>query len=271
MYFRHIIVLCTLFSAPIFMPAKANGQDAHIRVNQAGYLGSETKVAVAFSKTPIKGSFEVRELQSGNVVHRGDVRPAVASPWGGDFDHHYELDFTPLTKKGVYKIRLDSLGAVSREFSLGSYPAYHEDLLFFMRQQRCGYNPFLDMVCHQRDGRSFYAPFPDETFVDASGGWHDAGDQLKYLITASNATARMMLAYELQKSKFSDLVDDMGRESRPNGIPDILDEAKWGLDWIHKLHPKADQLFHQVADDRDHRGFKMPDNDNADYGWGPNS
>lgn len=63
----------------------------------------------------------------------------------------------------------------------------------------------------------------------------------------------------------------MGREHRPNSIPDILDEAKWGLDWIYKLHPHADQLIHQVADDRDHRGFKMPDNDNADYGWGPNS
>jgi peptidoglycan/xylan/chitin deacetylase (PgdA/CDA1 family) len=37
------------------------------------------------------------------------------------------------------------------------------------------------------------------------------------------------------------------------------------------LHPAADQLFHQVADDRDHRGFKLPDQDNADYGWGPNS
>ncbi|HVF47778.1 MAG TPA: glycoside hydrolase family 9 protein, partial [Pyrinomonadaceae bacterium] len=94
---------------------------------------------------------------------------------------------------------------------------------------------------------------------------------LKYLITASNATARMMLAYELEKAKFGDFVDEMGRENRPNKIPDILDEAKWGLDWIHKLHPKADQLFHQVADDRDHRGFKMPNNDNADYGWGPNS
>ena len=34
---------------------------------------------------------------------------------------------------------------------------------------------------------------------------------------------------------------------------------------------QPDQLFHQVADDRDHRGFKLPDQDNADYGWGPNS
>jgi hypothetical protein len=60
-------------------------------------------------------------------------------------------------------------------------------------------------------------------------------------------------------------------QSSPNNIPDVLDEAKWGLDWIHKLHPSPSQLFHQVADDRDHLGWKMPDNDPSDYGWGSNS
>ena len=40
----------------------------------------------------------------------------------------------------------------------------------------------------------------------------------------------------------------------PNGIPDLLDEARWGLDWMLKLHPAPDQLYHQVADDRDHTG-----------------
>ena len=110
---------------------------------------------------------------------------------------------------------------------------------------------------------------PDGTVIDVTGGWHDAGDQLKYLITASNATARMLLAYELEKNKFSDKVDGLGAE-RPNGVPDVLDEARWGLDWIFKLHPAPDQLFHQVADDRDHRGFRLPQDNLADYGWGPN-
>ena len=245
-------------------------QTAYIRVNQAGYLPGDTKTAIAFSKEPIAGKFSVREIPTKAVIITGDIRPANNANWDAPFPNHYTLDLTPLTKTGRYLIELPDTATRSQEFSIGPYPGYHEDLLFFMRQQRCGYNPFLDMVCHQMDGRSFNGPMPDETFVDASGGWHDAGDQLKYLITASNATARMLLAYELEKAKFGDFVDDMGRDGA-NGIPDILDEAKWGLDWIHKLHPKADQLFHQVADDRDHRGFKMPNNDNADYGWGANS
>lgn len=244
--------------------------DVNIRVNQAGYLAQDKKVAVVFSRAPLSGTFELRAVGAERLITTGPIVKAAASPiWGGQFQYYYELDFSRVKNVGQFYINVG--GARSAEFSIGEYPTFQEDLLFFMRQQRCGYNPFLDAVCHKRDGRAFYAPFPDETFVDASGGWHDAGDQLKYLITASNATARMILAYELDPTKFVDTTDELGRENRPNGIPDVLDEAHWGLEWIHKLHPAADQLIHQVADDRDHRGFKLPDNDNADYGWGPNS
>lgn len=267
---RYQIVSLLIF---LLLHVSIFAQEAHIRINQAGYLSTDRKVAIAFSKTPLTDeAFLVRD-NSGNTVWSGRVRKVAPPSWGPSFSNYYELDFSAMSVQSVgsHTIHLTKANATSRPFSIGQYPGYHEDLLFFMRQQRCGFNPFLDMACHRRDGRSFYAPFPDETFVDASGGWHDAGDQLKYLITASNATARMLLAYELQKAKFGDFVDDLGRENRPNGVPDILDEARWGLDWIHKLHPKADQLAHQVADDRDHRGFKMPNNDNADYGWGANS
>jgi hypothetical protein len=43
-----------------------------------------------------------------------------------------------------------------------------------------------------------------------------------------------------------------------NNIPDVLDEAKWGLDWLLKMHPKDDWLFNQLGDDRDHRGMRIP-------------
>ena len=263
-----IIAAVTVFV--ITSGGQAFAVDAHIRVNQAGYLAADRKVAILFSRAPLSGRFQVRDAGSKRVVFEHNLSKSAAPPsWGGQFPHYYDLDLSTVRITGRYYIEV--AGIRSAEFPIGDYPTFQEDLLFFMRQQRCGYNPFLDMVCHRRDGRAFYAPFPDGTFVDASGGWHDAGDQLKYLITASNATARMMLAYELERSKFIDNTDALGRGDRPNGIPDVLDEAKWGLEWILKLHPSADELFHQVADDRDHRGFKMPDNDNADYGWGANS
>lgn len=248
----------------------ADPPTAYIRANQLGYLAGDAKVAVAFAKQPITGEFQVIDAANQQAAHTGSLRSATGDPWG-QFKQYYELDFSPLKKPGRYFIQLAD-GTKSREFTIGdtSYGNYQDDLLVFMRQQRCGYNPYLDMVCHQRDGRTAYGPLPAGSFVDASGGWHDAGDQLKYLITSSNATARMLLAYELAPQKFGDRVDELGRPL-PNGIADVLDEAKWGLDWLHKLHPHPTHLYHQVADDRDHTGWKYPDQDNSDYGWGPNS
>jgi endoglucanase len=244
---------------------------AFIRHNLLGYLPEDTKIAIAFSEKPIAAGFEVVEETSGKVAFRGKLKRSEAPGWGR-FGYYYELDFSPVKETGNYFLRLEKREERTPSFRIGpdAFGDSHEDLLAFMRQQRCGYNPFLDMVCHQRDGRSFYGPMSDSTYVDLSGGWHDAGDQLKYLITSSNATARMIHAFEMEPGKFADLTNHLGQDT-PNGIPDVLDEARWGLDWIHKMHPAPDQLFHQVADDRDHRGWKWPDQDPSDYGWGPNS
>ena len=244
-------------------------EQTYIRVNLVGYLEDDSKVAIAFSRAPINGDFEVVDAESGEVVIEGGTIASDAPGWGA-FEHYVQMDFSDLDQPGRYFLRID--GARSDEFGIGreAYGAAHEDLLAFMRQQRCGYNPFLDMYCHQKDARTFYGPMPDSTLIDATGGWHDAGDQLKYLITGSNATARMMLAYELAGDRFGDSFDALGR-SGPNGLPDVLDEARWGLDWMHRLHPEPGQLFHQVADDRDHIGWKWPDRDSSDYGWGPMS
>ena len=53
-------------------------------------------------------------------------------------------------------------------------------------------------------------------------------------------------------------------EPGKNGIPDILDEAKWGLDWLVKMNPDSGQMYNQIADDRDHVGFRLPNEDSAE-------
>ncbi|HVF47366.1 MAG TPA: cellulase N-terminal Ig-like domain-containing protein, partial [Pyrinomonadaceae bacterium] len=155
-------------AAILFCNFLAFGHTTFIRVNQAGYLPDEKKTAIAFSRAPVADEYFLVRDSMGNVVWTGRVKAITAPAWGPAFPHYYELDFSGMSAEGsgTHTLQLVKAGVVSREFNIGPYPRYHEDLLHFMRQQRCGYNPFLDMVCHQRDGRSFYGPIPDETFVD---------------------------------------------------------------------------------------------------------
>jgi endoglucanase len=265
---KSIIRLISIFMC-LSLPIFASGQ-AYIRINQVGYLPGESKLATVFSDKKVQAKFSLVDAGNQQEVFNGRLT-RVDAGWG-NFDYYYLADFSGFTTPGSYQLKINTTADTSYHFTIGedAYTGYTEDLLGFMRQQRCGYNPFFDEVCHQHDGRTMYGNLPDSTYVDASGGWHDAGDQLKYLITSSFATGFMLLSYELEPGKFDDLTDDLGRTG-PNGVPDILDEARWGLDWIHKLYAYPEVLIHQVADDRDHRGWKWPWQDPSDYGWGSNS
>lgn len=254
--------------------AGADSARVYLRVNQLGYLPNDAKIAIAFSHQPQPGlAFEIIDTQTGNTVWGPRSVESSAGPYGA-FDYHYRLDFSSFQKNGIYQIKLTQSGKYSRTFAIGPdvYEGIHDKVLKYLRKQQCGYNPFLDQVCHQRDGRTAYGPMPDSTFIDVSGGWHDAADYLRYMITSSNTVGRLLFTYREidDKSIFDDRYNDLG-QPRANGIPDILDEAKWGLDWMLKMHPAPEQLFHQVADDRDHIGFKLPYPDSSNYGWGPNS
>jgi hypothetical protein len=231
---------------------------------------------VVFGSQSLPADFRVLNADSGAPIFKGKVE-LLAGAWG-QFDHHGLLDFTALTVEGHYVLEVGSTR--SRPFVIAAR-VYHEisnHLLEFMRQQRCGYNPFVDAVCHSFDGRTAFGPEPPGTYLNASGGWHDAGDQLKYLLTSSNATAQMLLAYQIVESRrptdwrpyFKDEFNSLGQPG-PNGEVDVLDEARWGLEWMLRLHPKPDHLYHQIADDRDHKGFRLPQNETVDYGWGPGS
>jgi len=254
-------------------------EEIFIRANQAGYRPQDAKVAIAFAKSALPDSFSVVGADSEMVVFEAKAKPVPGATWG-QFDNHVELDFSPLKAPGRYVLRVG--GSKSLPFTLGAgvYGELPGQLLEFMREQRCGYNPWLDAVCHPFVGRTAYGPLTNGTYVDARGGWHDAADLLKYLLTSGNATAQMLLAYELGRPKAkgrgakpevspldADRYNALG-QPHPNGIPDLLDEARWGLDWMLKLHPAPDQLYHQVADDRDHTGRRLPQNETADYGWG---
>ncbi len=261
--------LCLLLAGSKLPAADIPQNAVYIRINQLGYLPQDSKVAIIFSNTALKRKILLINKKTGHPVISFALQKISGKSWG-NFAHYYQFDFSGVREEGTYFIRSGEDTSYHFLIDRHAYSKIPDRLLEYMRQQQCGYNPFWDQVCHPLDGRVMYAPIPDSTFIDVSGGWHDAGDDLKYLLTGSYATAVMLLAYELQPGIFADSHDEWGH-SWSNGTPDLLDEAGWGLNWMHKLHPHPEQLYHQVGDDRDHVGWKYPFRDSSDYGWGKSS
>lgn len=237
-----------------------------IRINQLGYLPESTKVAVFLSEgESLPTSFSLVDAFTGMeacTFHRIKQTGPL-----GNMKATCRLDFSDYQVPGTYYLKAGT--AVSPRFPIqpNVYNGTADFLLNYMRQQRCGYNPFVEDSCHVHDGYIVYHPTKTGQPLDVRGGWHDAGDYLQYTTTSANATYQMMFAYQQNPEAFADEYDAKGRKEA-NGIPDIVDEIRWGLEWLDRMNPEPGELYNQIADDRDHAGMRLPNHDNIDYGYG---
>lgn len=252
------LLICTV-SGVILSSKTTAEQTSWIRINQLGYKPGGIKVAVWCGKTemPVK-NFLLIDSASGRQSFKGDAGRDFGSY--GPFTHTFRLNFSRFKKPGTYYLSV--AGVRSPYFKIGTdvYKGTADFCLRYMRQQRSGFNPFLKDSCHTHDGYTLYGPMPDSTHVDVVGGWHDATDYLQYSTTSANATYHLLMAWRDFPAVFSDEKESNGLDGR-NGIADVLDEARWGLDWLLKMHPRPDWMFNQIADDRDHMGMRLPKQD----------
>lgn len=258
---KHIIILILLVT---IISIQSQDQNSWIRVNQLGYLPKSIKIAVFISKEKAspKG-FIIKDALTEKILYNSDKIEPYGANW--NFNTTARLDFSGFSTPGLYFIECENIKSPVFKIEDEVYNGTADFLLNYMRQQRCGYNPYLKDSCHTHDGYIIYHPTLDSTFINVVGGWHDASDYLQYVTTSANATYQMMFAYLKNPESFGDKYDANGNASS-NGIPDILDEAKWGIDWLMKMNPEKDFMFNQIADDRDHLGFRLPTDDTTSYG-----
>ena len=267
---RRFILLFTsisLISLFLFFK-KQEGETSWIRINLLGYKPASSKVAVWCSKeSKAVQTFQVIDATTKKIAFSG----TAGKPFGayGPFTQTYRLNFSSFKKQGSYYLQVS--GIKSPVFKIGEevYKGSADFCLRYMRQQRTGFNPFLKDSCHMHDGYVLYgekAGIKDSTHIDVVGGWHDASDYLQYSTTSANATYHLLMAYRDFPNVFSDEKLANGLDGK-NGMTDVFDEAKWGLDWLMKMHPQDDWMFNQIADDRDHQGMRIPKEDSF-YGKG---
>jgi len=235
-----LILTSCVIGARLAATARAGPQDAGredaaagiwIRVNQIGYLPGDPKIAILSSDAPLEGAFKVGDFSA-------DIGPDQGR-WG-PFRCNYRLDFTSLRTPGTYCVKFGQV--TSSAFAIGGdvYRDVPAKLLGFMRLQRCGDNPVTGRKCHQQDGIDSVTG----QRVDLVGGWHDAADRIKHVITTSYCVAGLFLA-------------------------GATEEARYGAAFLRKVHPRPDTIYVQIGDDRDHRPpDRLWHEDESDYGWG---
>lgn len=261
LFFLFVVVLAFSF-------AKKEEPIAWIRINQLGYKPGGIKVAVWCSKeNAVLQKFELVDSATGKTVYAS--KPSKAFGNYGPFKQTYRLSFSAFKKTGKYYLKTGNTKSPVFAISDDVYKGAADFCLRYMRQQRSGFNPYLKDSCHTQDGYTLYgieAGLPDSTHIDVSGGWHDASDYLQYSTTSANATYHLLMAYRDFPGVFTDEYLANGLTGT-NNLPDIVDEAKWGIDWLLKMFPQKDQMFNQLGDDRDHISMRIPKMD-SQYGKG---
>lgn len=203
-----------------------------IRVNQVGYLPGDPKIAVLSSDRPLSGAFSVGDF-------RGDIGPDLGA-WG-PFRHNYRLDFTAFGTPGRYRVRFGGVDSLAFKIGDDAYQGVTEKLMDFIRLQRCGDNPVTGEKCHQQDAI-------DTTTgrrIDLVGGWHDAADRIKHMITTTYGVAALQLAQEEAEARYG---GELVKKIHPDeNTIYIYDDLEWAATELYLLTRKPACLEQAVA------------------------
>jgi len=256
-----ILLLCLLpaggaWAAPV---------SAAIKTDHFGYRTSDSKLA--FFTTDPGAVVQVLRAADGSVAYAvpsggiKDMGTDASSPLISG-DHVWWVDFSALTAPGTYTVYSPALNGQSYSFQVSDaiYQAPLAAALKSLYYARCGTpkaaafgGVWNDTACHAADlaltcvcavSDDYPALDADYGALDLSGGWHDAGDYEKKIGFGSSCGTQesgdsgdalwyLLSAYELNPGLFSGLALNLPETG--NGLPDILNQAKWELDWYLKM------------------------------------
>ena len=217
-----------------------------VKVNQIGYKPDDVKSVLVTS--PDDEKFKVVNVSTNETVYIGTYSAAAFDPAMGTSVRIG--DFSEVTAPGSYLI-ISSPSGASYEFDIGDglYDDIYKDVVLMLYNQRCGTKleasvsgDFAHDACHTQEA-TVYGDTSGKTY-DVSGGWHDAGDYGRYVVPGAKTVEELFLAYE----DFDYTADDIGIPESGNGVPDLLDEARYELEWMLKMQDEATGgVYHKVT------------------------
>ena len=249
-----------LLTVIVFLPLTFS-KPGNIFVNQVGYLPNLVKYVYA---TQQADSFFVIEKSSGTIFYRSNLVFLTSNDPGTGLTI-YKGDFSAFSRPGLYFIKTDK-GDISFDFTISD--SVFKDVTYKSLKgfyyQRCGMallpqyaGVYARAACHLNDGY-FHSTTGKTGSLETTGGWHDAGDYGKYVVNAGITVGTLLMAYEYFPSRFN--FDNLNIPESGNSIPDILDEARYELNWLLKMQDASGGIYFKETR-QTFEPFEMPSQD----------
>ncbi len=223
-----------------------------IRMNQTGFEADAAQSATIVTPADRPLSWRVNS-SDGQQVRRGATMVFGHSPASGD--HVHTLTIAPPLEAGEgYTLIIDNQTTQRFDVRSAPYGDIAERALGYFYLNRAGapieaaYAPgpqWSRAAGHPHERATCFA---DEDLtglqwsgcdyvLDVTGGWYDAGDHGKYVVNGGISAWMLQNAAERMRQRGGADVNGWGdgRAKMPeagNGIPDILDEARWQVEFL---------------------------------------
>ncbi|MEU8661546.1 glycoside hydrolase family 9 protein [Actinoplanes philippinensis] len=221
-----------------------------VAVNQVGYLSSGPKRATLVTDAVRPLTWRLAGADGG-IVADGRTEPRGTDVSSGQNVHI--IDFGAHRRAGD-GFTLTADGATSHPFTIGAglYRPLLTDALKFFYCQRSGIEIREDLrpgcgrpAGHLTDSDVPCAPDAGDYRLDVRGGWYDAGDQGKYVVNGGIAVWQLLHAFEHRRG-LDDLALDLPESG--NGVPDLLNEVRWELDFLLRMQAPNGMVHHKMHD-----------------------
>lgn len=217
-----------------------------VQANQIGYRPNDRKYFVSVIPA---AHFTVVDDATGEVAFAGLLIDQGHDP---DVDRHVlRGDFTGLTEPGTYRIVLSSFEE-STPFTISddvySEPLWLATRYLYLQRSGIAINDAEISGITLEAGHTQPAQLWGDTSgatLDVTGGWYDAGDYGRFIPTATFAVNQLLYAYSANPGYFGD--GTLNIPESGNGVPDLLDEIRWELDWLLKMQREDGAVYHKVT------------------------
>lgn len=217
-------------------------ESPHIKINQTGFLPDAQKYALVSFYPELYNisdgdTFTVCDAETGTAAYSGRLELLSEFDQRDSGEKVLRADFSDFGAAGSYYIKVNGLDD-SVHFSISAFAYDHaltaaQRYFYYQRQgialkeQYAGEFARGDLGID--DSAVSFASDPTRT-ISSQKGWFDAGDSGKYVNTGAAAVSALLWAYAMYPECFPD--NALKIPESGNGIPDLLDETRWELEWI---------------------------------------